>query len=95
MSQSAERLRREPFCAMLENFLVGKNFIDERGGEYQDFPSENFYLTVPEILCGGILKCFMYRVSKQIWIKVGEVGEVVSRSIVESFLFHSARNFVS
>ena len=46
--------------------LVAKKFMDKRGGEYQDIPSEVFCLTVPKIFVGeplnisllsGIEKC--------------------------------------
>ena len=33
-------------------FTVVKKFLDRRGGEYQDFPSKNFCLTVPEKFVG-------------------------------------------
>ena len=34
------------------NFLVAKKFMDKRGGEYQDFPSKNYCLTVTKYLVG-------------------------------------------
>ncbi len=33
-------------------FLVAKNFMDKKAGEYQDFPSKFFCLTVPKIFVG-------------------------------------------
>ena len=32
--------------------LVAKKFIDKSGGEYQDFPSKTYCLTVPKYLVG-------------------------------------------
>ena len=31
---------------------VAKKFMDKRGGDYQDFPSKIFCLTVPKIFVG-------------------------------------------
>ena len=39
----------EPSCAVLQEFLVAKKFMDKREAEeYQDFPSKTFCLTVPK-----------------------------------------------
>ncbi len=32
--------------------LAAKNFMDKKAGEYQDFPSKFFCLTVPKIFVG-------------------------------------------
>ena len=42
---------------------VALKFMDKRGGEYQDFPSENFCLKVPknfvgELFCAAFQKNF-------------------------------------
>ena len=36
-------------------FLVAKKFMDKREGEYQDFPSKIFCLTVPKNAVGNPL----------------------------------------
>ncbi len=36
-------------------FLVEKNFMDKKAGEYQDFPSKIVCLTVPKNFVGGPL----------------------------------------
>ncbi len=33
-------------------FLVAKNFMDKKAGEYQDFPSKIFRLTLPKKFVG-------------------------------------------
>ena len=53
----------QPCCAVVRNFPVAKNFMDKGGGgEYQDFPSINFSLTVPkkyvgQLCCAVFQKC--------------------------------------
>ena len=39
----AKQFVGEPFCAVFQ-----QKFMDKKGGEYQDFPSKNFRLTVPK-----------------------------------------------
>ena len=59
------------------------------GGNYQDFPSYFFCLTVPKISVRKTLLLHYFRVAK----KFGEeVGWGVSRFCVEFFLSHSAEN---
>ena len=64
---------------------VAKKILDKRG-EYQDFPSENFCLTVPKILVGELLNVALISGTEKTWIK----GGGVSRFSVEFFLFHCA-----
>ena len=54
-SQSAEKLRMDPFCAMFQKFLLAKNFMDERRESIKIFRRNFFYLTVPKIILGGNL----------------------------------------
>ena len=49
MSHSAEKLRRGK-CS--RKILVSKNVRDKRGGEYHNFPSKFFCLTVPKNFVG-------------------------------------------
>ena len=59
-------------------------------GEYQDFPSKVFCLTVPKISVGEAFTVAKISGIEKIWIRVGGV----SRFSVETFLFHSAEIFV-
>ena len=53
LSHSAENFRRGiPYCCI--NFGYRKS-LDKRGGEYQDFQSKSFCLTVPKISVGNPL----------------------------------------
>ena len=60
--------------------------MDKRGGEYQDFPSKNFCLTVPKIFVG---EPFCAAFQKKFMDKRGGV----SSFSIENFLSHSAENF--
>ncbi len=51
LSHSAEYFVGQPFCAVFQNFSGAKKFR-ERKGEYQDYPSNNFSLTVPKNFVG-------------------------------------------
>ena len=51
LSNSAEYFVGQPFCAVFQNFSGAKKFR-ERMGEYQDYPSNNFSLTVPKNFVG-------------------------------------------
>ncbi len=51
LSHSAEYFVGQPFCAVFQKFSGGKKFR-ERKGEYQDYPSNNFSLTVPKNFVG-------------------------------------------
>ena len=48
LSHSAEKFRRGTLLCCVPEEVYGSE-----GGEYQDFPSENFRLTVPNISVGG------------------------------------------
>ena len=70
---------------------VTKECMDKRG-EYQDFQSKKFYLTVPKISVGGILQCF---------INFGYQRNICFRGLCHNFPFpvdfllsHSAEIFV-
>ena len=64
---------------------VAKEILDKRW-EYQDFPSENFCLTVPKIFVWELLNVELISGTEKTWIK----GGGVSRFPVDNFLFHSA-----
>ena len=42
-----------PSVLCFRKLPVAKKFMDKRGGEFQDFPSKIFCLTVPKISVGG------------------------------------------
>ena len=65
VSQCRKISQRNPFDLCFRKYPVAKKFMD-KGGEYQDFPSKIFCLTVPKNFVGesfsaslisGIEKC--------------------------------------
>ena len=64
-----------------------KVWIRERG-EYQNFPSKFFCLTVPKLSVGEHFTVALVSGIKKVWIR--ERGGGVSRFSVESFLSHRA-----
>ncbi len=74
-----------PKFSVGESFIVALNSGTEkiwtRGGEYQDFPSKFFCLTVPKI---SVVESFT------VALIFGEEGGGVSKFYVENFLSHSA-----
>ena len=63
-----------------------KNLWIREGGEFQDFQSKIFCLTVPKISVGEAFTVAIISGIEKIWIRVGGV----SRISVENFLSHSA-----
>ena len=73
-------------------FPVTKKFMDKRGGEYQDFPSTIFCLTVPKNSVGEYFTVAIISGIEKVWIReVGGGGG--SKLSVENFLSHSAEKF--
>ena len=64
--------------------------MDERGGEYQDFPSKTFGLTVLRNFVGNPLSVSLLSGAEEVWIREGGV----SRFSVDIFLSHSAEKFL-
>ena len=64
--------------------------MDERGGEYQDFPSKIICLTVPKIFVGEPFNVSLIAGTEKVWIRG---GGGVSRFSVAKFLSHRAENF--
>ena len=48
-------LQVNPSVLCFGKFPLVNNFMDKKGGEYQEFPSKNFCLTVPKSFIGGTL----------------------------------------
>ena len=69
--------------------------MDKKEGEYQDFPSENFCLTVPKNSVGESFSLPLISDMEKVWMRgwVGGGGGGVSRFSVEKFLSHSAEKF--
>ncbi len=44
----------QPFCAVFQKFSGSEKSYGEKGGEYQDFPSNNFSLTVAKNFVGQL-----------------------------------------
>ena len=66
-----------------------KVWIRERG-EYQDFPSKFFCLTVPKNFVGEPFSVSLIAGTEKVWLRE---GGGVSRFSVENFLSHSAEKF--
>ena len=73
---------------MFQYFRVSKN-LNKRGGEYRDFPSEIFCLTVSKISVGETFTVAINSGVEKTWIRG---GGGVSRFSFEIFLSHSAEN---
>ena len=66
--------------------------MDKRGGEYQDFASITFCLTVPKNSVGEYFTVAIISGIEKAWIReVGGGG--VSKLSVEKFLSHTAEKF--
>ena len=88
LSDSAEKFHGGHLLCCFRKFPVAKNFMDKRG-EYQDFPSKFFCLTVPNIFVGESFTVAVISGTGKVWIRKGGV----SRFSVENFLSHSAEHF--
>ena len=77
----------EPFCAVFQ-----KNSVSEKvygwEGEYQDFPSKIFCLTVPKTSVGESFSVALISGTEKVWRRGG-----VWRFYVEKFLSHIAKKF--
>ena len=61
-------------------FPVAKKYMDKRGGgEYQDFPSKIFCLTVPKIFVGESLTVAVISGTGKVWIRRGEYQDFPSK----------------
>ncbi len=69
---------------------VAKRFMD-KGGEYEDFPSEILSLTVAKIFIGESFTLGVFLGTGKVWITRGGVG--VSRCSFDKNLSHSAKVF--
>ena len=87
LSNSAENLRTESFIVAL--FSGTEKVRRKKGGEYQDFPSSIFCLTVPKKFVGESFTVALNSGSEKVY---GQEGGV-SRVSVEIFLSHSAELF--
>ena len=76
----------QPFSVSLIA-VTEKVWIRKGGGEYQDFPSKIFCLTVPKNFVGEPFSVSLIAGTEKVWIR--ERGGV-SRFSVETFLSHSA-----
>ena len=94
LSHSAdENFRRRIFYCCI-NFGYRKSSEKREGGEYQDFPSKIFCLTVPKISVGESFIVALISGTEKVWRRVGGGGGGgVPRFSVENFLSHSAENF--
>ena len=72
-------------------FPVAKKFMDKRGGEYQDFPSNFSCLSVPKNAIGEPFSLSLISGIEKVWMRGWGGG--VSRFSVENFLSHSAGKF--
>ncbi len=90
LSHSTEKLHRG-ILLCFRKYLVSKKFKEERGREYQDFPSKIFCLAVPKNFVGESFSASLFSGMEKFY--ASERGEVVSRFSVENFLSHGVENF--
>ena len=91
LSHSAEKIRRGTLlCCVSENFRWRKS-LSIRRGEYQDFPSKFFCLTVPKNAVGEPFSLSLFSGIEKVLMRGW--GGAVSRFSVENFLSHSAEKF--
>ena len=94
LSHRAEKFRRGTLLCFTE-FLVSKIFLERKGlGEYQEFPSKYFCLTLPKNFVGERF-CDVFKKnsgSEKAFRK--KRGQGVSRFSVKNFLSHSAEKFL-
>ena len=60
-----------PFVLCFRKFSVVKKLMDERTGEYQDFPSKTFCLTVPRNFVGKSFSVSLPSGAEEVWIREG------------------------
>ena len=60
-----------PFVLCFRKFSVVKKLMDERAGEYQDFPSKTFCLTVPRNFVGKPFSVSLLSGAEVVWIREG------------------------
>ena len=86
-SHSAENFRRGIlYCCIIFGY---RESLDKRGGEYQDFPSKTFCLTVPKTSVGESFTVAILSGIEKVWIR----GGGVSRLSVEKFFVSQCRKF--
>ena len=86
--QFRKSLQGNPSRLRFGKIPLAKKFIDKKWGEYQDFPSKVFCLTVPKKAVGESFSLSIISCIEKIWMG-GLAG--VSRSSVELFLFEQCR----
>ena len=69
-------------------FPVAKKFMNKRGGQYQDFQSEFFGLTVPKKFVGEPFSVSLISGIEKFYASEGYVT-----FFCQNFLSHSAKNF--
>ena len=77
MSHSAENFRRGILCC---NIFGYRKSLDKRCGEYHDFPSNNFCLTVPKIFVGEPFSVALISGIEKVWIGRGEYQDFPSKN---------------
>ena len=91
VSQCQKALHVNPFVLFFRKYRVAKKLMYQRGGgEYQDFPSEIFYLTVPKNFVGESITVPAFLGTGKVWIRKGEYQDFPS--IV--FCFTVPKNFL-
>ena len=88
VSQCRKYWQMNPSVLCFRKLPVAKKFMDKRGGEYQDFPSKIFCLTVPKNFVGEFFTVALISGTEKNWRREG-----VSRFYVEKFLSHSTEKF--
>ena len=78
LSHSSEKLRRGIlYCC---NIFGYQKSLDKREGEYQDFPSKIFGLTVPKNFVGGPFSVSLISGTEKVWIREGGSIKIFRRN---------------
>ena len=77
-SQCRKFSQVNPSVLCFRKISVLKKFMDKRGVEYQDFPSETFCLTVPRNFVGKPFSVSLLSGAEEVWIREGDYQDFVS-----------------
>ena len=90
MSHSAEQIRRKNVFSVSLIAGTEKVWIRRGGGEYQDFPSKIFCLTVPKNFVVEPFIVSLIAGTEKVWIREGEYQDFPSKIFCVTVL----KNFV-
>ena len=93
LSHSADKIRRRTLLCS-RKVLVSKNVRYKRGGEYHNFPSKIFCLTVPKISVGeSFFTVALISGIEKVWIRGGGGGGWGVKIFCRKFFVSQCRKF--